>query len=74
MPISLGVGGSGVAQVLVMIPILALLVGSTIDSVDHQDLAYAAGGFTLASILFAGCLPAMILAWIRPDDDPEDRL
>ncbi|MEZ5149740.1 hypothetical protein ACWDTG_13550 [Rhodococcus zopfii] len=66
--------GLGVAQVLVMIPILALLLGSTIDSVNHQDLAYAAGGFTLASILFAGCLPAMILAWIRPDDDPEDAL
>ncbi|MFZ2527946.1 MAG: hypothetical protein WAX14_09875 [Rhodococcus sp. (in: high G+C Gram-positive bacteria)] len=66
--------GLSVAQALVLIPILALIFGSTIDSIDHQSLCYAAGCFALASILLAGCLPAMILGWIRPDDDPEDTL
>ncbi|MDV2476649.1 hypothetical protein F8M49_17355 [Rhodococcus zopfii] len=66
--------GLSAAQTLVLVPILALLLGSSIDSIDHQALSYAAGGFTLVSILLAGCLPAMILAWIRPDDDPEDAL
>ncbi|MGN5238742.1 hypothetical protein [Rhodococcus sp. SJ-3] len=64
--------GLSVAQTLLLLPIFALLFGAAIDSLDHQSLAYSAGGFALASILFSGCLPAVLLAWNRPDDDPED--
>lgn len=64
--------GLSVAQGLLLFPIFALLWGASIDSIDHSALAYSAGGFALASILFSGCLPAMLLAWTRPDDDPED--
>ncbi|MBS9373676.1 hypothetical protein [Rhodococcus sp. B50] len=66
--------GLSVAQGLVMLPIFALLWSASIASIDHQALAYSAGGFALASILFSGCLPAVLLAWTRPDDDPEDLL
>jgi len=66
--------GLSVAQGLLMFPIFALLWSPAIDSIDHQALAYSAGGFALASILFSGCLPAVLLAWTRPDDDPEDLL
>ncbi|MGX6511030.1 hypothetical protein [Rhodococcus sp. SJ-2] len=64
--------GLSVAQSLLLLPIFALLFGTAFDSLDHQQLAYSAGGFALASILFSGCLPAVLLAWNRPDDDPED--
>ncbi|TCN52756.1 hypothetical protein EV641_107114 [Rhodococcus sp. SMB37] len=65
--------GLSVAQILVLIPCFALVFGATVDSIDHQSLAYSAGLFTIASILFSGCLPAILLAWNRPDDDPEDQ-
>lgn len=64
--------GLSVAQTLLLLPIFVLLWGAAFDSLDHQALAYSAGGFALASILFSGCLPAVLLAWSRPDDDPED--
>jgi hypothetical protein len=64
--------GLSVAQGLLLFPIFTLLWGASIDSIDHSALAYSAGGFALASILLSGCLPAMLLAWTRPDDDPED--
>jgi len=64
--------GLSVAQGLLMLPIFALLWSASLDSIDHRALAYSAGGFALASILFSGCLPAVLLAWTRPDDDPED--
>lgn len=64
--------GLSVAQSLLLLPIFALIFGSVLDSVDHRQLAYSAGGFALASILFSGCLPAVLLAWNQPDDDPED--
>ncbi|WP_016694982.1 hypothetical protein [Rhodococcus rhodochrous] len=66
--------GLSVAQALLLVPIFVLLFGASIDSLDHQALAYSMGGFALASILFSGCLPAVLLAWTRPDDDPEDLL
>lgn len=66
--------GLSVAQALLLIPIFTLLFGASIDSLDHQALAYSMGGLALASILFSGCLPAVLLAWTRPDDDPEDLL
>jgi hypothetical protein len=65
--------GLSVAQTLLLVPIFALVFGATVDSLDHQALVYSAGGFALASILFSGCLPAVLLAWNRPDDDPEDQ-
>lgn len=66
--------GLSVAQALLLVPIFILLFGASIDSLDHQALAYSMGGFALAAILFSGCLPAVLLAWTRPDDDPEDLL
>lgn len=64
--------GLSVAQTLMLVPIFALLAGVSFDSIDHQALAYSMGGFSLATILLSGCLPAVLLAWTRPDDDPED--
>lgn len=64
--------GLSVAQGLLMLPIFALLWTVPFDSIDHRAVSYSAGGFALASILFSGCLPAVLLAWTRPDDDPED--
>lgn len=64
--------GLSVAQTLLLLPIFALLWSPPFDFVDHRALCYSAGGFALAAILFSGCLPAVLLAWTRPDDDPED--
>ncbi|MEU5840676.1 hypothetical protein [Rhodococcus sp. NPDC047139] len=66
--------GLSVAQGLLILPIFTLLWSASLDTIDHRALAYSAGGFALASILFSGCLPAVLLAWTRPDDDPEDLL
>ncbi|UYP19722.1 hypothetical protein OED52_03960 [Rhodococcus sp. Z13] len=64
--------GMSVAQTLLLIPVFALIFGATLDSLDHRALAYSMGGFALAALLFSGCLPAVLLAWTRPDDDPEE--
>ncbi|WP_267469842.1 hypothetical protein [Nocardia amamiensis] len=34
--------------------------------------AYAGGVMLLTALLVGGCTPAMILAWTRPDAEPED--
>ncbi|MEV1134391.1 hypothetical protein ACIBED_12500 [Rhodococcus coprophilus] len=66
--------GLSVAQSLLIVPIFALLWSPPFDFIDHRALCYSAGGFALAAILFSGCLPAVLLAWTRPDDDPEDQI
>lgn len=64
--------GLTVLQWLMLLPIFALTWGATVDGIDHRALAYAGGGTALATLLFGGCLPAMILAWTTPDLDNDD--
>ncbi|MCJ0891767.1 hypothetical protein [Rhodococcus sp. ARC_M5] len=62
--------GLTVTQALVMVAVLALIVLS--GAYDNENLAYAGGLWTLAALLAGGCSPAMILAWITPDPEPDD--
>lgn len=65
--------GLTVTQNLVLLPILYLIMMSTImrdvDARTALDMAYAGGMMALAALLIGGCLPVMILAWTRPDPD-----
>ncbi|MGF0308717.1 MULTISPECIES: hypothetical protein [Nocardiaceae] len=62
--------GLTVTQALVMMAILPVIVLS--GGYDNENLSYAAGLWTLVALLAGGCSPAIILAWITPDPEPED--
>ncbi|GAA4489144.1 hypothetical protein GCM10023094_50270 [Rhodococcus olei] len=64
--------GLTITQFLVMIPVFYLIVGSVLADGDGARIAYAGGLLTLTTLMIGGCSPAMILAWTRPDPDPED--
>jgi len=55
----------------VMIPVIYLTYGSAVTGGTHTTMAYTGGLLTLTMLMIGGCLPAMILAWSRPDPDPE---
>ncbi|MBY4039427.1 hypothetical protein HQO38_14030 [Rhodococcus fascians] len=63
--------GLTVTQGLVMAAAFALIVLSTTFP-DLPRLAYAGGGWTLAALMIGISTPAIILAWITPDPEPED--
>lgn len=63
--------GLTITQWLVMIPVFYLIFGSVITDGDHTTMAYAGGLLTLTTLMIGGCAPTMILAWTRPDPDPE---
>ncbi|MET4613962.1 peptidoglycan/LPS O-acetylase OafA/YrhL [Rhodococcus sp. PvR044] len=60
-----------ITQWLVMIPVIYLTYGSAVTGGTHTTMAYTGGLLTLTMLMIGGCLPAMILAWSRPDPDPE---
>lgn len=62
--------GLTITQGTVMVAVVVLILLST--WVDNDRLAYAGGGWTLIALLTGMCSPAIILAWITPDPDPED--
>jgi hypothetical protein len=62
--------GLTITQGLVLAAVVVLVVLSTF--VTNDRLAYAGGLWTLIALLTGICSPAMILAWITPDPDPED--
>ncbi|SNS42473.1 hypothetical protein [Rhodococcoides kyotonense] len=62
--------GLTVTQGLVLTAVIALVILST--SVDNDRLAYAGGLWTLIALLTGICSPAIILAWITADPDPDD--
>jgi len=65
--------GLTVTQNLMLVPIGYLIIGSTItrnaSGASTIDMAYAGGLMALTVLLIGGCMPAMILGWIRPDPD-----
>ncbi|MCX6493856.1 MAG: hypothetical protein NTX68_23190 [Rhodococcus sp.] len=63
--------GLTVTQTLVMAAAFASIFLSTAND-EMPRLAYAGGGWTLAALMTGICSPAMILAWITPDPEPED--
>lgn len=62
--------GLTITQTLVLAAAIASIVLSTTTD-EMPMLAYAGGGWTLAALMTGICSPAMILAWITPDLDPE---
>jgi hypothetical protein len=65
--------GLTITQNLMMIPVCYLIFGAVITGGADSDMAYAGGLMALTVLLAGGCAPAMILGWIRPDPEPEDR-
>ncbi|MCV7301077.1 hypothetical protein H7J93_15735 [Mycobacterium barrassiae] len=61
--------GLTVTQYLMLVPIGYLIFGSVITGGTDVDMAYAGGLMVTTVLVFGGCLPAMILGWIRPDPD-----
>jgi hypothetical protein len=61
--------GLTVTQNLMLLPIFYLIFGSVITGGTDVDMAYAGGLMVTTVLLIGGCLPAMILGWIRPNPD-----
>lgn len=61
--------GLTVTQYLMLLPIGYLIFGSVITGGTDVDMAYAGGLMATTVLLIGGCLPAMILGWIRPNPD-----
>jgi hypothetical protein len=65
--------GLTITQNLMLIPGFYLIFGAVLTDGADQSMAYAGGLMVLTVLVIGGCAPAMILGWIRPDPDPEDR-
>lgn len=63
--------GLTLTQNLMMIPVVYLIFGSVFTRGLDTDMAYAGGLMALTVLLIGGCIPAMILGWVRPDADPD---
>jgi hypothetical protein len=61
--------GLTVTQNLMLLPIFYLIFGSVISKGADVDMAYAGGLMVTTVLLIGGCLPAMILGWVRPNPD-----
>jgi hypothetical protein len=61
--------GLTVTQNLMLLPIFYLIVGSVLTGGTDINMAYAGGLMATTVLVIGGCLPAMILGWIRPDPD-----
>ncbi|WP_099038528.1 hypothetical protein [Mycobacterium neglectum] len=59
--------GLTVTQNLMLLPIFYLIVGSVLTGGTDINMAYAGGLMATTVLVIGGCLPAMILGWIRPD-------
>ncbi|WP_245550774.1 hypothetical protein [Nocardia paucivorans] len=65
--------GLTITQTLCLPPVLYLVwSGSLMPEADAFSTAYAGGTMLLATLLAGGCAPAMILAWNKPDPEPEN--
>ncbi|MBF6068615.1 hypothetical protein IU443_11880 [Nocardia farcinica] len=63
--------GLTITQTLAMLPAFVLIVASSLNE-TNPGFGYACGLWIVTALLIGGCSPAMILAWNRPDPDPED--
>ncbi len=64
--------GLAITQSFTVIPVFYLILsGAFFPDTNAFHTAYAGGTMTLAALLAGGCTPGMILAWTRPDPDPE---
>ena len=63
--------GLTVTQYLMLLPIFYLIFGAVITGGTDVDMAYAGGLMATTVLLIGGCLPAMILGWIRPNPDAQ---
>ncbi|WP_280402742.1 hypothetical protein [Nocardia carnea] len=64
--------GLTITQALCVFPMLYLVwSGAIFPEADAFRTAYAGGVMILATLLAGGCAPAMILAWSKPDPEPE---
>ena len=61
--------GLTVTQYLMLLPIFYLIFGSVITGGTDTGMAYAGGLMATTVLMIGGCLPAMILGWIRPNPD-----
>lgn len=61
--------GLTVTQNLMLLPIFYLILGSVFTGGTDVDMAYAGGLMATTVLVIGGCLPAMILGWIRPNPD-----
>ncbi|MEU6188577.1 hypothetical protein [Nocardia sp. NPDC047038] len=64
--------GLTLTQTLAMIPAIWLIVVGGFTDLDNMQAAYAGGLMLLTALLVGGCTPTMILAWTRPDTEPEN--
>lgn len=62
--------GLTVTQGLVLVAVMVSIFLSI--WIENDRLAYAGALWTLTALLAGICSPALILAWITPDPDPED--
>ncbi|GAD82643.1 hypothetical protein FEK33_18720 [Nocardia asteroides NBRC 15531] len=68
----IALSGLALTQSLTMPPLAYLIfAGAIAPEAAAYRTAYAGGLMMLAALLAGGCAPAMILAWTRPDPDPE---
>lgn len=63
--------GLSVMQILMLVPIFYLILGSVITHGTDTAMSYAGGLMALTVVLIGGTTPSMILGWTRPDPDPE---
>jgi hypothetical protein len=61
--------GLTVTQYLMLLPIFYLIFGSVITKGTDTSMAYAGGLMASTVLSIGGCLPAMILGWIRRNPD-----
>lgn len=63
--------GLTITQTAVFVP-AAILIFVSSGGGGSNALAYMCGLLTLTAVLIGGTSPAMILAWSRPDDPPDE--
>lgn len=63
--------GLTITQSLTLLPTFALVFASAGDAVSGS-VVYACGLWIITALMIGGCSPAMILAWSRPDPEPDD--
>ncbi|RVW06396.1 hypothetical protein [Rhodococcus spongiicola] len=64
--------GLTVTQLLTFLPATFLLYAGGDLDIDRPNLAFSAGVLVMTALVVGACVPTMILAWTRPDPDPDD--